>query len=247
MCLGRHDDAIASHQRYQQLAPNEANAYDSLGLSYQWAGRYGEAIEQYKRALAIDPEFEVARIHLANLHFQQGRYREAIQECQRYIRDAPSNLERARGYASIAQIYLSRGEADLARKAATTLRFPFYFRGYVNLKEGRVAEAIENFKESLRHYPAYWATDSYEDCLANAYFESNLLDEAIAEYNRILRLNPNYPLAHYHLAQAFERKGEYEQARVNYNRFLQVWAEADPDIRYVIDAKRRLSGLSVSN
>ena len=289
MCLGRHDEAIASHQRYLELAPTESNAYDSLGLSYQWAGRVNDAIEQYRRALELDPGFEVARIHLANLHFQQGRYREAIRECQRYIQDAPSDVERARGYASIAQTHLSKGDVDQARKATkqltkydkqqvrlypglalalgdkrqieeltkqlpanwqssfrgvrATLRFQYYFRGYVDLREGRVAEAIENFKEALRHYPAYWATDSYDDCLANAYLEANLLDEAIAEYNRILRLNPNYPLVHYHLAQAYERKGEYDQARSNYDRFLQVWSEADPDIPTVIDAKRRVSEL----
>jgi outer membrane protein assembly factor BamD (BamD/ComL family) len=39
---------------------------------------------------------------------------------------------------------------------------------------------------------------------------------------------------HYHLAQAYERKGEYDQARSNYDRFLQVWASADPDIPNVI-------------
>jgi tetratricopeptide (TPR) repeat protein/DNA-binding winged helix-turn-helix (wHTH) protein len=289
MCLGRHDEAIASHQRYLQLAPTEPNAYDSLGLSYQWAGRFKDAIEQYKRALELDPGFEVARIHLANLHFQQGRYRDAIRECQHYIQDAPSDAERARGHGSIAQIYLSKGEMDQARKAAMqlikydklqlryypalalaladkrqieelkeplsenwqysnrglrqTLRFPFYFRGYVDLKQGRVAEAIEHFKEALRHYPAYWATDPYEDCLANAYLEANLLDEAIAEYNRILRLNPNYRLVHYHLAQAYERKAEFDEARSNYDRFLQVWAAADPDIPNVINAKRRVSEL----
>jgi tetratricopeptide (TPR) repeat protein/DNA-binding winged helix-turn-helix (wHTH) protein len=290
ICLGRHDEAIASHQHYLQLAPTEPNAYDSLGLSYQWAGRFSEAIEQYNRALALDPEFEVARIHLANLHFQQGRDQEAIRECQQYIQVAPSDAERARGYATIAQIYLQRGKLEQARKAATQmlkydkaqlryypglalavgekrqveklkqqfladwqstphrggpipLRFPYHFRGYFDLKEGRTDEAIENFKEALRHYPLCWAIDSYEDCLANAYLEANRLDEAIAEYDRILRLNPNYPLAYYHLAQAFERKGDHEQARSNYQRFLQVWDAADPDIPQLIDARQRLTAL----
>jgi tetratricopeptide (TPR) repeat protein len=289
ICLGRHDDAIASHQRYLQLAPTESNAFDSLGLSYQWAGRYNEAIEQYNRALALDPECEVARIHLANLHFQQGRCRQAIRECQRYIEVAPSDVERGRGYASIAQIHLQKGDLDAARKAAlqmikydraqmryypglalavgdkrhieeltdqllanwqssfrgvrATLRYPFYFRGYIDLKQGKAASAIENFKEALRHFPAYWASESYEDCLANAYYEANLFDEAVAEYNRILRLNPNFPRAHYNLARVYEHKGDYDQARLNYNRFLQVWAAADPDIPEVINARRRLSEL----
>ena len=129
------------------------------------------------------------------------------------------------------------------RGVRATQRYPFYFRGYLDLRDGRAAEAIEDFKEALKRYPPYWSSDSYEDCLANAYLESNMLDEAIAEYARIIRLNPNFPLAHYHLAQAYERKGDNDQARINYDRFLQVWTLADPDIPQILDARQRLSAL----
>ena len=81
-----------------------------------------------------------------------------------------------------------------------------------------------------------------EDCLANAYLELGRLDKAIAEYERILRLNSNYPLARYHLAQAYERKGLREQARAEYERFLQVWKDADPDLPEVVAAKKFLEG-----
>jgi tetratricopeptide (TPR) repeat protein len=66
------------------------------------------------------------------------------------------------------------------------------------------------------------------------------LDEAIAEYERILKLNKNYPLVHYHLAEANERKGRGDQARAEYERFLQVWSEADADIPEVIAANKAL-------
>jgi tetratricopeptide (TPR) repeat protein len=36
--------------------------------------------------------------------------------------------------------------------------------------------------------------------------ELGRFDEAIAEYERILKLNPNYPLVHYHLAQPMKEK-----------------------------------------
>ena len=288
--LGRHDDAIASHQRYVQLAPSEPDAYDSLGLSYQWAGRYDEAVQQYTHAIALDPGFDVARVHLANLHFQQGRYREAIREYRRYIEVAPSDRERARGYALIAYVHLQKGELDLSAKAvaqaerlselpswvyltlalargdnqkveklkrqlwtesshsnknstAAILRYSLYHRGYIDLKEGRQAEALENFRQSLRHNPTFWDVDSFEDCLANGYLELGRFDEAIAEYQRILKLNPNYPLAHYHLAQALERKGEGRRARDEYENFLKVWSTADEDIPKLIDAQARLNEL----
>ena len=93
--------------------------------------------------------------------------------------------------------------------------------------------------------------DLYEDCLANAYLGAARVEEAIDEYQRILRLNPNYPLAQYHLAQAYQRKGQPAEARTAYERFLQIWKSADADIPEVVNAKRELtilkSGTSASN
>jgi tetratricopeptide (TPR) repeat protein len=127
------------------------------------------------------------------------------------------------------------------RGSRPTLRYLHRFRGYLDLKMGRMAEAIEEFKEALRHRPLLWNIDSFEDCLARAYLEVGQLDEAVAEYQRIVRLNPNYPLAHYHLAQAFERKGDHDRARTSYERFLQIWREADADLPQVVAARNYLA------
>ena len=69
--------------------------------------------------------------------------------------------------------------------------------------------------------------------------ELGRFDEAIAECERILRLNPNYPLAHYHLGQAYERKGQQVQARSVYEQFLQIWKTADTDIPEVVAVKQK--------
>ena len=89
--------------------------------------------------------------------------------------------------------------------------------------------------------PVIWVIDPLEDCLANGYLETGHPDEAISEFERILRLNQNYPLAQYHLAQAYERKGQRDQARTAYERFLQVWNDADADGPEVIAARKRLA------
>jgi tetratricopeptide (TPR) repeat protein len=284
--IDHSEEAIAAHRQYVALAPNEPNAHDSLGLTFQRIGRYGEAIEEYERALALDPEFEVEVVHLGNVYFQQGRYREAIQQYRRYISIAPSDSERARGYGCVAHVYWKLGKVNQAqemaekeasydntglrysltlalergemfkpdainkrfsewpytsRGARPALRSYLFLLGLLNLKRGHQAEAIENFKELLRHRSLTWNIDSYEDCLANAYLALGQLDEAIAEYERILRINPNYPLAHYHLAKAFEYKNQADQAQATYQRFLQVWGGADTDIPELLRAKKRVA------
>jgi tetratricopeptide (TPR) repeat protein len=124
------------------------------------------------------------------------------------------------------------------RGARESPRFYNYWLGYLELKTGRAAEAIENFNETLKHRPPYWNIDTFEDCLANAYLELGRLDEAITEYERMLSINPNYPLAHFHLGLAYERKTERERAQAEYERFLQIWNDADRDIPEIITATR---------
>ena len=81
------------------------------------------------------------------------------------------------------------------------LRIWNYEHGYLALRHGRAEESLNHFRAALQHRAAEWNIDSFEDCLANAFLALGRNDEAIAEYERILKINPHYPLAHYHLAQ----------------------------------------------
>jgi len=124
----------------------------------------------------------------------------------------------------------------------TSLRPLWFVRGSYLLKSGAANEAIEALKQAINQRPQSWTIDTREDCLANAYLELGRLDEAIAEYQRVLKLNPNYPLVHYHLALAYERKDQRDQARSEYQQFLQTWKDADADVPEVIAAKKALAG-----
>ena len=46
------------------------------------------------------------------------------------------------------------------------------------------------------------------------------------------------------LSTAYERKGERERAREEYERFLQVWKDADQDLPEVIAARQSLNASS---
>lgn len=284
--LRRYDEALAARQRYVALAPAEPNAYDSLGLVYQSAGNYTEAIAQYNRALELNPRFDIAIVHLANTRFQLGQYREAINLFERYIKHAPSDNERSRGYNCLAIIYRKLNNQESAEKAArlatkyvkeavwesfvlalerqdfsyseklkeqifakspytnrgarTPQRFEFYYRGYIALKNGETEAALANFKKALQHLPPIWNIEDFEDCLANALLTLGKLDEAAAEYQRILQFNPNYPLAHFHLAQIYQQKEMPDESRAFFERFLQIWKDADSNVPEVIIAKQKL-------
>ena len=253
---GRYTEAIQSYESALTLKPDFEVALIHLANTYFQQGRYRDALSLYQRYIQGAPsEVERGRGYygVCEVYLRKGEIDRAEEAANREIKSGNWF-----SWHSLV-IALQRGEEAKVKKFKEQLfaRTPFtnrgsreprrdhdYHRGYLELKSGRAAEAIENFKEALKHRPLYWNIDTFEDCLANAYLELGRLDEAIKEYERILRLNPNYPLAHYHLAQAYQRNGQPEPARAAYERFLQVWNDADPDIPQVIEAKKQLAGQS---
>jgi len=256
--IGRYQEAIQEYNRALELKPDFEIAVIHLANVYFQQGRYQDALAQYHRYLEIVrtvPERVRGYDCIAHLYWRKGQLGEAERVARRggsydtvvasssfLLSSFLLSLERGRiaNAERLLQQFLTE-ERYTTRGTRRPARLVHYFQGYLNLRRGQPVEALEAFKEALRHTPLAWSIDSYEDCLARAYLELGYLDEAIAEFERILRVNPNYPLAHYHLAQAYERKGQNDQARVFYERFVQVWKDADADIPEVVTARNRLS------
>ena len=249
---GRYDEAIQEYKNALALKPDFELATIHLGNTYFHRGRYREAIESYRRYIELAPSnIERGRGFgcLAYVQLKMGRLKEAERAARQGIKYDP------RIVAELLLITIEKGDLSAAegfermiegfeqndRGSRISARPAFYRKGYLDLKSGRTAEAIENFQQALSHRPQPWAFDAFEDCLANAYLALGRSAEAIAEYQRILRLNPNYPLADYHLAQAYEREGQKNLARAEYERFLQVWKDADADIAEVATARKILA------
>ena len=92
---------------------------------------------------------------------------------------------------------------------------------------------------------------SARDVAARAYIKKGTIDKAIAEYEKIIKFDPNskdrrfiLPKYHYALAKLYEKQGLREKAMEQYNRLMVLWKDADPDLPEVKDAKARLKGLN---
>jgi tetratricopeptide (TPR) repeat protein/DNA-binding winged helix-turn-helix (wHTH) protein len=254
--FGRYDDAVAEYRRALDLNSRFEPSVVQLADAYFQQGRYKEAIGQYRRYLELvddDVARAVAHGNIAHVYRMKGDLGLAQQAALAEMSAAPGGVwntiavalergDRRDAERLVPRLFDSGPSPYRQRGAAPSVRVAEYFRGYVALKTGRVEEALAHFKTALQRMPRGAASgiDTYEDCLANAYLTLGRYDEAIAEYERILRLNPLYPLARYHLGQAYEKKGEHETARREYQEFLQVWSRADADIPEMVDARRRL-------
>jgi len=220
---------------------------------YAREGRYRDAIREYLHYVNVtqsDAARAVGYGSIAQLCWrkhdpQQGA--EAAREEIRYQKGAVWNsllFALDRGDSASAASFRDQLFRDMpypVRGVRHEQRSYDYFRGTLALREGKKTDAIQFFEEALRHLPPSSGLDSYDDCLGNAYLSLDDANDAIAEYQRILRMNPDYPLAQYHLAKAWELKHQPDQALASYRRFLEVWSHADADIPEVADARSKIA------
>ena len=107
----------------------------------------------------------------------------------------------------------------------------------------------------------------FRDLLARVYAQRGEVVQAISEYERLLKPDitaevPSseysrpesplgaadvvyliHPLYHYRLGLLYEKAGEVAKAKVQYQKFLDLWKNADPGRPEVEDARERLAAL----
>lgn len=126
--------------------------------------------------------------------------------------------------------------------------------GEIARAEGDISRAIDNFEIAVSLLSKQRIkTDVhilYLDSLASAYYENGNLEKAQKEYEKIialtigrLRWGDKYPQAFYRLGKISQMKGNRKKAIEYYDKFLEIWANADPELPEKLDARNQLAAL----
>ena len=90
----------------------------------------------------------------------------------------------------------------------------------------------------------------FYDGLATAYYQGSDLPKAIETYNRVIALTTGrlrwgdiYARSYYWLGKIHQRTGDSLSAVAHYERFLQLWKNADSGLPEVADAQKQLEAL----
>jgi serine/threonine protein kinase len=128
------------------------------------------------------------------------------------------------------------------------------FKGLADLTKGKSDRAAGMLREAwdLRHRE----NSPVEDHIVFLYYlgEANLLvgdlEAARQNYQGGLNLTISkvwfgdlWAKSHYRLGEIYEKLGNRERAIEHYEKFLDIWKDADPGIAELEDAKKRLAGL----
>jgi serine/threonine protein kinase/predicted Zn-dependent protease len=208
-----------------------------LANSHLLSGNSKRALEEYDKAWSAALETESLPRQKIILH------RKGIS----YL--ATKSLEEAQKTAAALKLLIEAGSNK------KTIRYYDHLMGMIEQAKGNSSRAIENFKQAIAQLPfQHWFTDDHAlfvDSLAFAYFKAGDLDKARDEYENITRLSLGrfyygdiYAKSFYKLGQIYEQLSQKAKARENFQKFIDLWKNADPGINEVENARKRLANLS---
>jgi len=212
-----------------------------------------------------------SRFVLAYLLLKKGNIAAALEVCEtersKGIQDG-SYSRQIKGCFMKGLAHLQRDDVEEAEKTAKKLklivdqwlnkkmiRYHYLLLGLIELKKENYSASIEYFRNALSHMHAQASIPSdnalFLEPLAYAYYKLNDLDKAEEEFKRITSLTMGrlewgdiYAKSFYMRGKIYEQKDWQGMAIENYEKFLELWKDADPGIPEVEDAKRRLTALT---
>jgi tetratricopeptide (TPR) repeat protein len=240
------------------------------GLLYE--GRYEEIIKimvPLPELLwrAFRPERGYHEV-MAYSSWQAGRPEVAVAECDkgygidigRYDFSHKRRTLQLKGFAYLASKRIVEAERTAGELKALidrglnkkAIRLHDHLMGAIELARNSTPKALEYLERAVQSLPyGPFEKDAWMlDTLAEAYFQAGDLRRAREQYEKIGMLTTGrlssgdlYARSFYHLGRIDEKLGDKAKARGNYQKFLDLWKNADPGRPEVEDARRRLTAL----
>ncbi len=187
------------------LAKNEKswNAHIALGKHFYDASQLDEAMEHYRRAIQINPNEAMAHGNYATALWLSGRFDEAENEFQEAIQIKPDYYL---AHANYCDLLLKRGKLDAAEgevrqllRLAPDSPVSLYHYGYWLMLRGKLDDAETQLSRAIEKDPDYAPA---RIARARLFQKQGRLNEAVQEYQSILRQFPNSERALAGLAEA---------------------------------------------
>ena len=235
------EDYPAARRFLEKAAALGAKKETLMPLGYL-AVRRGDletAADYYRRAVRDRPNSIEPRTALANLLYQQEEHQEALGHYQKLAELEP---RRARWHHNIGVIYRESGREEEAAEAFFRARkidsggegsYPTAPPELDRLSSAALeareqknyTKAIELYLHLLRQDP--FMTDVRYN-LAHTLAAAGEKNRALREYNRIVRSDPDYALAHLNLGiLLFDKNRRSQEAARHFRRYLQLEPAAE--------------------
>lgn len=203
---------------------NNKLAYRGKGIAYYKSYQYKEAIEEFDKALSLNELSELDEdilYYKGSAEEKSGLYEEAIKTYTALIDNSASddNAYNNRGYAYGKLHEFDKGLADYDKAISIKKgNYNHYLGKYFLLMEAdRKEEAHTILKEAAG---IKVETEEDEFNLAKVHYYMEEYDMAINEFSKAFE--SGFEEACYYLGNIYEKREDYEEAVINYEKYIKA-------------------------
>ncbi len=234
MKQGKYREAKKTLLQSLKIHENNDLSMAFLGRVHRFLGEYEKSLEVFKKATMLNSSRILIHVDLGLTFVLMKKYNDALAEVN-----------------FIANI------SDIPKEDNFSL---LYLLGWISLAQDNWQASLKNFERALtirlalpREKEPKWevTAEDIRNAIAETYLLQKNFKAAIQEYSRMTDSPKGYQhideymwaKRHYRMASAYEKINDHASAKSEYENFLQLWKDADPDIPEIIDAKKRLAAL----
>jgi len=201
LAAGRYADAEKAFEKLRQLEPTMAEVHANLGLIYFQERKFEQAVPTLRQALKLKPALTKTDNLLAMSLSELGRYQDAVPGLEKCIHNSSdSEIKRMCGL-ELQRAYTGLKKDDKAVEVAMQLNRLFPDDPEILYQTGKI---YGNFAFLTMEKLAQVAPTSVWKHLAaaEAHESQGSYDQAITEYNEVLKLEPQRPGIHYRVGRS---------------------------------------------
>jgi tetratricopeptide (TPR) repeat protein len=199
--LGYWKNNITLFSHAIAVTKNDYNQYN-LASAYLDAGQYDKAIIHFRKSLAFDPNNADAHCNLGTSLYRMGRIPEAVDQYQQAIQDNPKYATAHYNLAVALQKLGRMPEAQYAYNEAVFLN--------PKLKDLQDPLVRQTNKPGGTSKPEMSPQEHFDKGIA--YVRQGKIPEAKAEFQEVIRLDPNHAEAHCNLGCAYNSEEKWDDA-----------------------------------
>jgi predicted O-linked N-acetylglucosamine transferase (SPINDLY family)/glycosyltransferase involved in cell wall biosynthesis len=220
---GRFAEAIARCQTILQHEPENARAWDFLGLALFQSGKASDGLVCLQKAIALAPHTADIYSHLGVVYCKLDQWVEGIDCYRRALELHPQSIDIQYNLA-LALHKQGKAEEAMTHYQQLLVRQPNHVQARLNLgnllqQHGQFQQAITHYQQALAVCPDH--TETWQR-LGSARQSRGELEEAVRCYQYALTLNPSYLDAHNNLGTVLQELGRAQQAIAHYQQALSL-------------------------
>ncbi len=171
--------------------PQNVPALSMLGIAYMKAGQFDKAQVCFQEEIRLKPQMDTAHLNLGTVYKRTGRPELAEREYRAALALSPRMPE---AVANLAQIMLGQKRTTEARQVLESALSAHVESADVYFEKGVLEAMTQNWEAARYAFTKVLVLDPRRDAamanLGRIAFQQGRVDEAIAQYERALRLAP---------------------------------------------------------